>query len=123
MPTAIHRAALAIAGLAFLAMPARAEAPVPRIAKGTLYETVRADLSALGWRPSPAAAEQSGCSIGREDVCKRYPEAEFCSGTGMGACGFLWSKNNTLIQVRTVGEDPAALTLQAIACRAGCRAR
>jgi hypothetical protein len=114
---------LAALGLALLAGPANAEAPVPRIAKGKLYSTVRVDLAALGWKPAPAKGEQSGCTIGREDVCAQYPETEFCAGTGMGACGFLWAKNNTLIQVKTVGEDPAALTLQGVACRAGCPAR
>lgn len=117
------RYALALLGFALLVSPASADAPIPRIAKGKLYSTVRTDLAALGWSPAPVKAEQSGCTIGREDVCERYPETEFCAGTGMGACGFLWSKNNTLIQVKTVGEDPAALTLQGVACRAGCPTR
>ncbi len=96
------RYALALLGFALLVSPASADAPIPRMQRASSIRPCGPISLPSAWSPAPVKAEQSGCTIGREDVCERYPETEFCAGTGMGACGFLWSKNNTLIQVKTV---------------------
>jgi hypothetical protein len=115
------RYALALALATFLAAgPANAEA-LPSFPKNATYETGRKDLQYFGWRPAAVDEANKGCSIGREDVCQKFPEAEACSGTGMGRCTFLWKKGQTLIEIATVGEEIPALTIAAVRCRLGCR--
>lgn len=93
---------------------------VPSLKVGASYSSVRTTLSERGWRPVLIGAATQGCSIGREDVCQRYEEAEACSGTGMGQCSFVWSKHHTRIQVITSGEDVNALKVQGLRCLEGC---
>src|SRR3954465_12778164 len=74
----------------------------PSFPKSTLYEEARRSLTALGWQP---ASGMKGCSIGREDVCDTFPETDYCSGTGLARCSFLWRKDGSLIEAGTVGEE------------------
>jgi hypothetical protein len=115
---------VALAGLALcsLATVAAAAPPekLPNIRAGTSYSSARMTLAERGWRPVPIGSAAQGCSIGREDVCQQYEEAEACSGSGLGQCSFIWSKHHTRIQIITAGEDLDGLKVQGLRCREGC---
>jgi len=92
--------------------PSPSDSGLPSIRKGTSYAVARAALLSARNRPAiqrNSAAER--CS-GREDVCRAYPEAEACSGTGRAYCRFAWtSSTGAPFAVITVGEAFAALVV------------
>jgi len=94
-------------------------ATLPTLKKGSLYANARAVLAKQGY--SPVRSDGSGCRFGREDVCKAYPEAETCAGTGLGNCLFVWRRGKQVIEVMTIGEEPKRLTVAQVRCRSGCR--
>ena len=107
-------------GLVALSTSATAEAIV-QFPRGTLYEAARASLAALDWSAAgPPRERESGCSVGREAVCARYPEALACSNTGLGRCSFLWLKNGRLVRVETLGLDPTELVVDRTVCILNC---
>ena len=90
---------------------------LPSLTKGSPYVKARSTLLRSGFKPVRSA--ENGCSIGREEICKKYPEAEACSGTGLGNCLFVWRQGGRVIEVSTVGEID--LKVAAVKCRSGCR--
>ena len=93
--------------LAPATVPAHAQASVPlqvgSARAGQSYATARRHLLAAGLVPIPQTGEDR-CS-GRS-VCKAYPEAENCLGTGTGACDFVWrDTSGRLILVSTLGDE------------------
>ena len=113
------RYALAVLIFATATM-ANAAGSVTKLPKATFYSEARNSLTALGWQPAPLPIGQRGCSIGREDVCDRYPEAAACSGTGLALCTFLWKRGDTLAEVTTYGEEMDMIRVRSVQCRAGC---
>lgn len=103
-----------------LAVPAGAAERLPSLKKGMSYAQARTKLTSAGWKPIAAPGPDKGCSPGREDVCERYPEAEACSGTGLGFCSFGWSKNAARADISTSGEDVDSLRVHAFGCAKGC---
>jgi hypothetical protein len=94
-------------------------ADLPTLKKGSPYASARTALRQKGY--SPVRGDGSGCRFGREDVCKAYPEAETCAGTGLGNCLFVWRRGKQVIEVMTIGEEPKPLTVAGVKCRSGCR--
>ncbi|GGC68595.1 hypothetical protein GCM10010994_28980 [Chelatococcus reniformis] len=116
-----HSVVLVVSALACLApVMAGAADKLPTLARETPYSEARASLLALGWQPAAPADGELKCTIGREDVCDAFPETKSCSGTGLARCTFWWRKNNTLVEVGTVGEDVPELSVDRFSCRAGC---
>ena len=71
-----------------------------------LYSDARPDLLAAGWKPlhtAPSDVEYNGCSA---SFMRRFPEAQACSGTGLGFKSFYWidPKSDEFLQVTTRGE-------------------
>lgn len=99
---------------------AHAAGSAPRLPQGTFYYEARDSLAALGWQPAPLPADRRGCSIGRDDVCDKYPEASACSGSGLALCTFLWKRGDTLAEVTTYGEEVDMIRVRSVQCRAGC---
>jgi hypothetical protein len=107
------------------AFTARAAERLPTFPKRTDYDEARASLQSLGWTPVPQGQRctEAGCfdrcSVGFEDRCKAYPEAETCRGTGLAQCDMVWRKDGRLIEVNTIGEgDPPMVSR--VRCRVGC---
>ena len=94
-------------------------AALPTLKKGSPYASARATLTKQNYKP--VRSDGSGCRFGREDVCKAYPEAETCAGTGLGNCLFVWRRGQQVIEVMTTGEEPKHLTVAGMKCRSGCR--
>ena len=108
-----------LAAILLIAAPMAAPAAaLPTVKTGTPYASARTALSRQGYRP--VRGNGSGCRFGREDVCRAYPEAETCAGTGLGNCLFLWRRGGQLIEVTTVGEEPRRLAVSRLRCRSGC---
>jgi len=86
------------------------------IKKGMLYSQARATL--LSYRFSPIPSDdlpEERCSIGREDVCRAYPEAVACAGTGRAFCSFQWSSPNGVpFHIVTAGEELARITVESV---------
>lgn len=118
------RYALAVVAFA-TAISAHAAERLPTFPKRTDYAEARASLRSLGWTPVSQGQRCTDtgcydrCSIGFEDRCKSYPEAETCRGTGLAQCDMVWRKDGQLIEVQTIGEgDPPMVNR--VRCRAGC---
>lgn len=94
-------------------------ADLPTLKQGSLYASARMSLMKQGY--SPVRSDGSGCRFGREDVCKAYPEAEACAGTGLGNCLFVWRRGKQRIEVMTIGEEPDRLTVARVRRRSGRR--
>ena len=92
--------------------PPRPGSGFPLIRKGTPYAAARASL--LSARNLPAIRRDSAPEqcLGREDVCRTYPETEACSGTGRAYCRFAWrSPAGAPFAVITTSEAVAALVV------------
>lgn len=78
---------------------------LPRLRKGETYKSVRTKLLKAGWKPyhDPNADK---CEQG-DNRCKGRPEMQFCSGTGVAACRFLWKRKGKTVAIFTAGEDEA----------------
>lgn len=103
--------------LALLPLTAAAQ-PAPAIPAGTPYAAARERLLAAGWQPA-RLSDADGCAAW-DERCRRYPEANACSGTGQGNCLFRWRRGATLVGVVTAGEEPVVRTVR---CQEGCGAR
>jgi hypothetical protein len=94
-----------------------AAADVPSFASGTAYAKARTSLRSLGWLPAPQASRR--CPDLRRDMCNdRQPEVVSCAASAGGACSARWRRGRLMIEVRTVGEQPATV---ARVCRSKCR--
>lgn len=84
---------------------------VPSFAAAESYASARAKLLAANWQPFHSQ-QADQCSA--DDVrCQGRPEMESCSGTGVAACSFLWSRDDVIITVMTAGEtDPRVVSVQ-----------
>ncbi|MBS1796463.1 MAG: hypothetical protein JSS81_21615 [Acidobacteria bacterium] len=78
---------------------------LPKLKKGETYRAVRVKMLRAGWKPfhAPDADE---CAAG-DKRCEGRPEMERCSGTGVGACRFLWKKGGKTVALLTAGENVA----------------
>jgi hypothetical protein len=87
-------------------------ARVPAIAELT-YRAARKKLLAAGWQPLPTRSVSTGksnpdISFGNGPLFWRrgYFELEFCSGTGVAACSFLFTDvYGNRLRVETAGEE------------------
>jgi hypothetical protein len=104
------------------AFPAQAQSSPPRFPANTYYGDARAKLQELGYAPVMPKRARGRCeqeNIGRENVCKQWPEVQSCAGTGLARCFFRWRRGSTVIEVRTVGD--ARETVDRVRCHSGCR--
>jgi hypothetical protein len=108
--------AFALASLLALTTAAAATERLPALTRGTPYATVRNTLLALGWRPI-TLPDADRCPP-RDSRCQGRPEMSSCAGTGLANCLFTWKRNNTVIGVSTIGEDPI---VDGTRCQSGCR--
>ena len=107
-----------VLGLAVLLSSAAGLAQsLPTIPRGTEYGAARQRLIRLGWAPAQLP-DADRCASG-DARCAGWPEMVSCSGSGLAACLFAWRRGDQLIEVSTVGEDPAAVS--GIRCRSSCR--
>jgi hypothetical protein len=67
------------------------------------YKVVRRELLRLGYQPLRFKRDANPCPDG-QSVCRLYPEVISCSGTGLAACEFAWTRQGTYYTVSTVGE-------------------
>lgn len=98
--------------LSLLAAPGGAAAAddVPRIREGASYASARGTLIAKGFRPVSSGNRDDGrCPAGRQDVCEAYPETVSCSGTGSGACRFIFSGKAATLTIVADGDDVGRL--------------
>ncbi|RAK60863.1 hypothetical protein DJ021_14110 [Phenylobacterium hankyongense] len=74
---------------------------LPDFRSKTPYPVVRRALIRQGYRPQPL--DQADCASNREEVCRRFPENESCSGTGVGSCLFVFRRvsDGALAEVET----------------------
>jgi hypothetical protein len=92
-------------------------AEFPTLPKNVKYEVVRARLLKDGYTPVP---QKGGCDD-YDNRCKRYPETEACSGTGMGYCKFIWhAPDNGIYEIVTIGDDTI---FDGATCTANCRGK
>lgn len=90
---------------------------VPSFPKRTTYGNARASLQTIGWQPVVNPDREGAC--GESDDRCRWPETEYCAGTGFGGCLYRWQRNDTVIAVATRGEDPQLV--YSIRCEVNCR--
>lgn len=99
----------------------RAESSLPHFRPKTYYGDAREKLKDLGYSPVIPDRTRRECereNLGREDVCRRWPEVESCAGTGFARCTFLWRQGRKKVEIRTVG-DQTELVDQ-VRCKSGC---
>lgn len=99
---------------------------LPTFPKNTPYAEARVSLRAIGWQPVEQSAtfcENGECGLSRclpgDQRCATFPEAEICRGTGQAACQFVWRRQDTVIEIRAIGEEDQ--TVADVRCRIGCR--
>lgn len=111
----LHAAAL----VGFLAVPltALAAEPLPKPRKDQDYARTREMLRAQGWTPV-TLPDADSCQDG-DARCAGRPEMFACAGSGFAQCLFTWRRGETVIDIVTVGEQPARFS--AARCRSGCR--
>lgn len=108
--SALPAALLATVLLAMpFAAPAHADAlddAVAALVQDAPYAEAREKLLAAGWQPMAfdMTTLAGRCSF-REEICTTYPEAEDCSGTGMGFCLFRFEADGRKLSVTTAGEE------------------
>ena len=110
--------AIALAGAtAVLALAASAAEQLPSFPSKTSYDEARRSLLALGWTPV-TLMKAAKCSSG-DKRCEGRPEMMSCSGTVLARCSFTWKRQDTLIEVHTLGDTNPKV--EGVRCRAGCR--
>ena len=86
------------------AQPAFGQASgLPHFKKHESYANVRAKMFEAGWKPFHSR-DADTCVRG-DSRCQGRPEMQFCAGTGMANCKFLWKKGEDIAAICTVGED------------------
>lgn len=99
-----------------LAGQALAAEKLPALRSGQDYGQARKSLLTQGWKPV-TLPDAEACSTD-DRRCAGRPEVFICAGTGMANCLFTWRRRGTVIEVSTVGEEPAVL--DRVRCRSGC---
>jgi hypothetical protein len=110
---------LALACAGFVASTSYGK-PVPKFVKkdAPYGEALRNRLKRNGWVHHGTALRQVGTCLDSDERCVVYPEAEACSGTGLGFCSMIWKhRDGTLLVVTTAGENSKDLTITNIARR------
>jgi hypothetical protein len=97
---------------------------LPQFAKNSAYPGVRVSLVQQGWKPviGPCCPGGSGtCLNGDPETlnCGAQPEVVDCAGAGEGACTLVWIKDQTVIEIDTIGDQPELV--QSTTCRANCQ--
>jgi hypothetical protein len=104
-----------VAGVASAAEQTPNELRLPVIKAGTPYAQARKQMLAAGFVPYRIRfyrLVQTPC-VGREEICRTYPEAADCAGTGSADCEFLFAKGaGPIVMIHTVGEQLNDLTVQ-----------
>jgi hypothetical protein len=104
------------------ALPALAQTSLPRFPAKTYYGDARAKLLAQGYEavvPKRAAGQCEEENLGRENVCRQWPEMESCAGTGAARCFFVWRHGKMVLEIQTVGDEREIV--DRVRCRSGCR--
>lgn len=94
---------------------------IPHFAGNTYYGDARDKMEDLGYSPVVPDRSRRECeqdNLGREDVCRRWPEVESCAGTGFARCTFVWRRGRTTVEIRTVGDKVELV--DRVSCRSGC---
>jgi hypothetical protein len=102
--------------------PLCAGSSVPQFSSKTSYQNVRAKMLVLGYSPVIPPRASGQCereNLGREDVCRRWPEVESCAGTGFARCTFVWRRGKTTLEIRTVGDEREIV--DRVRCRSECQ--
>jgi hypothetical protein len=110
------RIAVYAASFVFLPLQASSAERLPTFPKRTDYGKARNSLIALGWQPV-TMPDAEKCDD--DERCRGRPEMLACSGTGLASCTFTWKRRDTLIEIRTVGEQ--GNVVDRVLCRVGCR--
>lgn len=74
---------------------------------GKPFASARSTLIDAGWRPrvpSDNLSNPDNRCTGRPEICSAYDETEYCAGTGLGTCSFVYVHGNAVLRVTTVGE-------------------
>ncbi len=82
------------------------------------YPKARAKLLAAGWMPRPSS-EGTPDRLDLADYRKRYPELDYCAGTGYGECSFTLAAKDgvTTLTIGTIGDIPDAVVSDySVAC-------
>jgi hypothetical protein len=81
---------------------------------GMAYKEARQRLFEFGYS-GVAPPKVAGRCAYREDICKAYPEAEDCAGTGLAPCRFVFKypRGRTVVII-TSGEELADLAVRSI---------
>jgi hypothetical protein len=107
----------AVAGVASAAEQTPNGPRLPAIKAGTPYAQARKQMLAAGFVPYRIRVYrlvQTPC-VGREEICRTYPEAADCAGTGNADCEFLFAKGaGPIVMIHTVGEQLNDLTVQEV---------
>ena len=112
-PTRIASLVLALGTL--LGSPTFAGEHLPKFPQEAPYSTIRQSLLKMGWSPF-ISTDADECSK-FDTRCKGRPEMLSCSGTGEAPCMFVWKKNETIIEIVTIGEETVFDNMR---CREGC---
>ncbi|ACA19509.1 hypothetical protein M446_5184 [Methylobacterium sp. 4-46] len=99
---------------------AAATEPLPAVESRTDYSEFRIALALQGWKPDRQAKAREKCVSGRTRICETYAETISCQRTTPSRCLFLWNKNQTQIEIETVGSKPQVIKVEQMRCRAGC---
>ena len=106
-----------VAGMASAAEQPPNGPRLPVIKAGTPYGQARKQMLAAGFVPYRIRVHrlvQTPC-LGREEICRTYPEAADCAGTGNADCEFLFAKGaGPIVMIHTVGEELNDLTVQEV---------
>jgi hypothetical protein len=73
---------------------------------GEPYSKVRKSILDHGW--SPAKGNCEGGGIDNDEVCKNFPEIDYCSGSSPGYCSMTFIKRKTCIYILTSGDSPGS---------------
>lgn len=70
----------------------------------TPYDALRHVLVEDGWMPFERTEDDDCWSNKAHPLCRIYPEAKECAGSGVSPCNMVWTKGNETLEIGTVGE-------------------
>ncbi len=85
-------------------------------AVGNRYDDLRNQLAADGWMPIDRTEADDCFSNRGHPLCRIYPEASACAGTGVSPCRMIWTMDGKTLVVTTAGESNVTVTYVSL-CR------
>lgn len=76
------------------------------------YSKARRIILGYGWKPVYGNCSGGGTTA---SICKKFPEIDNCSGTGVGFCDMLFVRKQRCLSLVTVGGPPPDAVVRDVA--------